>query len=293
VYISDFRYHRPETLGEACHLLETSPNGVLLAGGTDLLVELKQGKRFHQDVISLTRIQELRSIGVQEHTLVIGAAVTHNQLIHSSLIQEHCYALSEAAEAIATEQIRNTATVGGNLCTAASCADSAPILIALGAEIEMCGSQGQRTLPLAEFFVDHRKAALKRGEILRRIIVPIPGPGTGAAFKKFGLREAANVAVASIAVVVRVVGEQCQDVRFVMGAVAPTPKVSTSAVELIRGKPISDIAEGSALSKLVGQAVAEDAEPIADIRGSAEFRREITAILARRALSVALGRVRR
>jgi CO/xanthine dehydrogenase FAD-binding subunit len=293
VYISDFRYHRPATLGEACRLLEMSPNGVLLAGGTDLLVELKQGKRFHQDVISLTRIQDLCSVGVQEHTLLIGAAVSHNQLIHSSLIQEHCYAISEAAETIATEQIRNTATVGGNLCTAASCADTVPILVALGAEVEIVASQGQRTLPLADFFVDHRKTALAKGEILSRIVVPIPPPGTGAAFQKFGLREAANIAVASVAVMVRVIGDQCQDARFVMGAVAPTPTVSTSAVEIIRGKPIADLDEGSPLSTLVGQAVAEDAEPIDDIRGTAEFRREITAILARRALSVALGRATR
>ncbi|NIM48966.1 MAG: xanthine dehydrogenase family protein subunit M, partial [Gemmatimonadales bacterium] len=223
MYISDFRYHRPETLGEASRLLESSPDGVLLAGGTDLLVELKLGKRFHQDVISLSRIQDLRSVDMQENTLLIGAAVTHNELVHSSLIQEHCYAISEAAETIATEQIRNTATVGGNLCTAASCADTAPILIALGAEVETVSSQGRKTFPLAELFVDHRKTVLTKGEILRSIIVPIPPLGTGAAYNKFGLREAANVAVASVAVVVRVVGEQCEDARFVMGAVAPTP----------------------------------------------------------------------
>ena len=279
VYISDFHYHRPESLGEACRLLETSPNGALVAGGTDLLVELKQGKRSHQDVISLTRIPELRAIDVQEQILRIGAAVTHNQIMHSSLVREHCFALSEATESIATEQIRNTATVGGNLCTAASCADTAPILIALAAEVELATSRGQRTLPLAEFFVDHRKTVLETGEILRSI-------------RKFGVRGAANIAVASVAVWVRVVGDRVQDARFVMGAVAPTPAVSPRAVEVIRGQPIAELEEGRPLSQRVGQAVAEDAEPIDDIRGSAGFRREIIAILARRALGVALGRAR-
>jgi carbon-monoxide dehydrogenase medium subunit len=292
VYISDFHYHRPESLGEACRLLETSPNGALVAGGTDLLVELKQGKRSHQDVISLTRIPELRAIDVQEQILRIGAAVTHNQIMHSSLVREHCFALSEATESIATEQIRNTATVGGNLCTAASCADTAPILIALAAEVELATSRGQRTLPLAEFFVDHRKTVLETGEILRSILVPIPQPGTGTAFRKFGVRGAANIAVASVAVWVRVAGGRVQDARFVMGAVAPTPAVSPRAVEVVRGQPIAELEEGRPLSQRVGQAVAEDAEPIDDIRGSAGFRREIIAILARRALGVALGRAR-
>ncbi len=292
MYVSDFRYHRPETLDEALRLLEASPDGVLLAGGTDLLVDLKQGKRSHQDVISLTRIQNLNAISVEQDRLLIGTAVTHNQLIHSPLIRAHCRVIAEAAETIATEQIRNTATVGGNLCTAASCADTAPILIALGAEIEIVSRQGQRTLRLADFFVDHRKTALETGEILRRIIVPIPPQGTGAAYQKFGLRQAANIAVASVAAMVRVADGMCEDACFVMGAVAPTPRVSAGAAGLVVGRPISQLSEGSPLWKQVGQAVADDAEPIDDIRGSGEFRREITATLARRALTMALGRVR-
>ena len=290
MYISDFRYHRPETLDEAVRILNDSPDGVLLAGGTDLLVDLKQGKRWHQDVISLTRVEELGSICIHGDTLVIGATVTHNQLIHSPLVREHCFALSEAAESIATEQIRNTATVGGNLCTAASCADTAPILMALGSSLEIVGKPGQRTLPLADFFVDHRTTALEHGEVLSAIVVPIPARGVGAAYEKFGLRQAANISVASVAVMVRVQDEQVVEARFVMGAVAPTPRISARAYAVVKGQPTAELSQGGELMKQVGQAVAADADPIDDLRGTAEFRREITETLTQRALSTALNR---
>jgi len=237
MYISDFRYHRPSTLDEAVQLLETYPGSALLAGGTDLLVELKQGKRVHEDVIALTHIEDLRSIDVRHGSLVIGAAVTHNMLIRSPLIRQHCFAVSEAATAIATEQIRNTATVGGNLCTAASCADTAPILMALEACVELVGGRGERTLPLAEFFVDHRKTALQESEILRRIVVPALSSDTGAAFEKFGLRQAANISVASVAAMVRVVDGRCEAARLAMGAVAPTPRLSGRAGQMATAMP--------------------------------------------------------
>jgi CO/xanthine dehydrogenase FAD-binding subunit len=290
MYISDFRYHRPETLDEAVRILNDSPDGVLLAGGTHLLVDLKQGKRWHQDVISLTRVEQLGSIRIRGDVLVIGATVTHNQLIHSPLVREHCYAVSEAAESIATEQIRNTATVGGNLCTAASCADTAPILIALGSSLEMVGKAGRRTLPLAEFFVDHRTTALGQGEVLSAILVPITPPGMGAAYEKFGLRQAANISVASVAVMVQVQDDHVVEARFVMGAVAPTPRVSARGYATVKGQAVAELLPGSILIKQVGEAVAADAEPIDDLRGSAEFRREITTTLAQRALSTALDR---
>jgi carbon-monoxide dehydrogenase medium subunit len=291
MHIADFHYHRPATLDEALFLLDTKPDGVLLAGGTDLLVDLKQGKRFHPDVISLTRIPDLGTIEVQDGSLFIGAGATHNQIVHSPLIQQLCAAVGEAAQTIGTEQIRNTATVGGNLCTAASCADTAPILIALGAGIEIVGREGRRTMPLAEFFIDHRQTALEKGEILTTIIVPIPLPGTGAAFEKFGLRGASNISVASVAAMVRAIDGNCTEACFVMGAVAPTPRVSTHAAELLQGQPIAAIADDSSLLEQVGKAVADDAAPIDDIRGTAEFRRSILTTLAQRALTAALRRV--
>jgi CO/xanthine dehydrogenase FAD-binding subunit len=290
MYISDFRYHRPGSLAEAVDLLDRCSDGALIAGGTDLLVELKQRKRFHADVIALSHIEDLRSIDVLDGSLVIGATVTHNQLVHSPLVLQHCVAISEAAANIATEQIRNTGTVGGNLCTGASCADAAPILMVLDAHVELVGIRGQRTLPLTDFFVDHRRTLLQKSEIMRRIVVPAPASGSGVAFEKYGLRQAANISVASVAAMVRVVDGRCEAARFVVGAVAPTPKVCGNAAALAEGSPISELLEGSELVKQIAQAAAGDAQPLDDIRGSAEFRREIAATLARRALCRAVSR---
>jgi CO/xanthine dehydrogenase FAD-binding subunit len=289
MFIPDFSLHRPEKLEEACRILEESPDGVLLAGGTDLLLDLKQGKRHHQDVISLTRIAELQSIRVENDKLVLGAGVTHNQLVESPVVREKWLALSEAAEQIGTEQIRNTATVGGNLCTAASCADTAPILVALRAEVEISNSRGKRALPLETFFTGHRTTALKKGDILSRIRVPVPSLGAGACYKKFGLRGAANISVASVAAMVHLKDGVCRDARFVMGAVAPTPKVANKAGALVKGKRVSELSDDAFLDQL-GRAVSEEAEPIDDIRGSGAYRLEVTGVQARRSFTVALER---
>ena len=292
MYITDFNLHRPDNLEEACRILDESPDGVLLAGGTDLLLDLKLGKRHHKDVISLTRVTELQSIKVENNKLVLGSGVSHNQIIESPVVREKWFALSEAAETIGTEQIRNTATVGGNLCTAASCADTAPILVALGAEVEITSTRGKRVLPLEAFFTDHRTTALQKGDILSRILVPVPAPGTGACYKKFGLRGAANISVASVAAMVQLHEGVCQDARFVMGAVAPTPKVANKAGELVKGKQATELSDDAFLDQ-VGRAVSEEAEPIDDIRGSGSYRREVTGIQARRAFAVALERAQR
>jgi carbon-monoxide dehydrogenase medium subunit len=287
MFISDFIYHRPETLEEACDILDACQDGVLLAGGTDLLVDLKQGTRRHHEVVSLTSIDDLKTIYMEDDALIIGAGATVKQLVRSPLLREHCPAIGEAAGTIGTEQIRNTATVGGNLCTAASCADTAPTLIAYGAEVELVNSRGRRRLSLRDFFTDHRTTALEKAEILSRIFVNIPPPRTGAAYKKHGLRGAANISVASVAARVQIEDDRCTDACFVMGAVAPIPKISNKAIAIVKGKSVSELAT---FSSAVGRAVAEDAEPIDDIRGSAAYRREVTATMAARAFTEALDR---
>lgn len=290
MYIPDFRYHAPATVEEACELLATCRDAALLAGGTDLLVQLKQGKRRHEDIVSLSGIAELESIRLDGDRLSIGATVTHAKLKTASLIHEHWPAISEAASTIATTQIRNSATVGGNLCTAASCSDAAPILLALEAELELVSSQGRRRLPLDDFFIFHHETKLAEGEILTRILVPLPEPGTGAAFEKFGLKDAAAVAVASLAARVRVREGLLHDVRIVMGAVAPTPRIARRAAELLEGTPVDKVSAGGPALAEVGPVVAAEAEPIDDLRGSAEYRRELVAVLSQRVLHEAVER---
>jgi carbon-monoxide dehydrogenase medium subunit len=159
----------------------------------------------------------------------------------------------------------------------------------VGAEVEIVSRRGKRVLPLEAFFTNHRTTALAKGDILSRILVPVPSKGTGACYRKFGLRGAANISVASVAAMVRLEDGVCRDARFVMGAVAPTPKIAGKAAELAQGKSVAELSDESFIDEL-GRAVSDEAEPIDDIRGSAKYRREVTAVQARHAFTVALER---
>lgn len=288
MYISDFNYHRPKTLKEALNLLEKSNNGAPIAGGTDLLVELKQGLRHHEDIISLADIDDLKGIKENSNTLNIGAGVTHNELTTSNIIKKNIPAISDAASKIGSDQIRNKGTIGGNLCTAASCCDMGPILIALNASVEIANSKGNRTVLVKDFLVFHRKTLLEKGDIITKIIVPNPPPGTGLHFEKFGLREAVAVSVASVAVMVKIENNTCTDARIVIGAVAPTPKISAKSTEILIAKKISDLTENSSALTQAGNAAADDARPLDDIRGSKKYRKNILSVLTKRAIIKAL-----
>lgn len=282
--IADFFYHKPSSLKEACQILNESPDGVPLAGGTDLLVEMKRGLRHHEDVVSLAEIRDLKRITGDAENLIIGAGVTHNMLIASSPVNKDFPAIAEAASKIGTEQIRNVGTVGGNLCTGASCCDMAPILMAYDASLEIESLDSVRTVSLRNFFISHKETRIKKGEILTRIKISRNMVGRGASYEKFGLREAASISVASAAAVVEIHDEICSDACIVIGAVAPTPKVSDKAISFLRGKKISELSKDSSLLIKAGEAAADDALPIDDLRGSAAYRRNIIRVLARRAL---------
>lgn len=292
MYISDFNYHKPGSLSEACKLLEKSKNSAVIAGGTDLLVEIKQGFRYHQDIVSLAEIKELKTINEDEDKLCIGACITHNELTGSPVIKNNFPAIAEAANTIGTHQIRNTATIGGNLCTGASSCDMAPILIALNASVEIASLTKVRTVSLKNFFTFHKKTCIKKGEIITKIIIPQPKPYTGAYFEKFGLREASSISVASVGAMIKFSNNICDEVCIVIGAVAPTPKISDKANKLIKGRKISELSENSSILKQAGEAAAEDSLPIDDIRGSAEYRRDIIKVITQRAIIKALDRVR-
>lgn len=290
MYISDFNYHRPKSLIEACTLLEECEDAAAIAGGTDMLVEIKMGIRHHQNIISLTEIEELKSIDDDSGNLFIGAGVTHNELINSQVVRESFPAIADAASEIGTEQIRNTGTIGGNLCTGASCCDMGPVLIALNAQVELAAHSKTRTLLLKDFFIFHKETSIKKGEIMTRIIVPHPQPGTGAAFIKFGLREEASISVASAAAAVTIKDGICIDACVVIGAVAPVPKISEKATEMIKGKNITELSESSSLLKQIGEAAAADSVPLDDIRGSAEYRKNLIKVLIQRAIVKAVER---
>jgi carbon-monoxide dehydrogenase medium subunit len=290
LYLKDFTYHKPQTLKEACRILEQSSNGAPIAGGTDILVEFKKGLRQNEDIVSLTEIKELKTINENGNELIIGVCATHNEVLKSSLIKKIFPALSEAASKIGTDQIRNTGTIGGNLCTGASCCDMAPILIALNASVEIVSSSSKRLVSLKDFFIFHKETSLKNGELMTKIIVPITQSNVGSSFEKFGLRETASISVASVSVSITSDGNICTDSSIVIGAVAPTPKISINAINTLNGEKIKELIENTSLLKSIGEAAVKDTLPIDDLRGSANFRRNIVNVLTQRAVVKAAKR---
>jgi aerobic carbon-monoxide dehydrogenase medium subunit len=291
LYLKDFTYHRPKTINEACLILERSKDGAAIAGGTDVLVEFKKGLRQTEDIVSLIEIKELKTIAENDNGISIGACATHNEVYRSSLIRKKFPAVSEAASKIGTDQIRNTATIGGNLCTGASCCDMAPVLIAVNASVEITGSSLTRVVSLKDFFIFHKETAMKKGEIMTKIIIPFSKPGQAAGFEKFGLRESASISVASVSVRLNTDGDICTESCIVIGAVAPTPKICSKAMDILKGKKIKDLTENSELLISVGEAAVKESLPLDDIRGSAGYRRHLINILTQRALVKAANRL--
>jgi len=258
--------------------------------GIDVLVEIKKGLRHNDEIVSLKGIDELKLVSQDKSNLFIGAGVTHNQVKHSQLIKDKFPALIDTASNIGTEQIRNTATVGGNLCTGASCCDMAPVLIAYDAIVEIASSTKKRTVSIKDFFINHKETSLAKAEIMTKVIVPFPNQGVGVSFLKFGLREAASISVASVSVRINSDGNICTDSCVVIGAVAPTPRISLNAIEIINGKKVNEFINNSLILKSIGEAAVKDALPIDDLRGSAEYRRNLVNSLTQRAIKIAAMR---
>jgi len=278
-------YHRPASLGEACELLARFGGDALpLAGGTDVVVDLRRGARSPLHLVSLRDLEELRGIRVEDGALRLGALTTPAELAASSELASARPELLDAVRVFAAPQVRNTATLGGNLCTAAACGDLPPLLIALGAQVRLAGPDGERTLPLEELFADVRQTVLAPGEILVDVSVPVRGPGEGARYEAFGRRAATFITVAGVAAALRLEGGTCRRARVVLSAVAPTPLLVPQTLE---GGAVDDAAIDRA-----AVAARAAALPISDVRGSAEHRRDLVETLARRALLAARERAR-
>jgi CO/xanthine dehydrogenase FAD-binding subunit len=292
MYLPDFTYHKPTTLQEACILLESEKNAAAIAGGTDILVEIKKGLRYNDNIVSLSGIKELKMIEESGNKIIIGAAVTHNEIKNSKLIKEKLPALSEAASLIGSDQVRNIATVGGNICTGASCCDMGPVLIASNASAEIISTKEKRIVALKDFFVFHKETSIRKGEIMTKIIVPILEPGMGVCFRKFALREASAISVASASVMIKTDGKVCTDSCIFVGAVAPIPTISEKASNLLNGCKLREFEKDGSIFNEVGDEVVKDTLPIDDIRGSAMFRRDIVKVIIQRAVFTAVLRAK-
>jgi carbon-monoxide dehydrogenase medium subunit len=289
VYIPDIELHEAATLKEAADVMTRyAPDARFLAGGTDLLVDLKTGRFRVGHVVSLNRIDALRGISETGDGVRIGALTTITSLDQSPIVRERFSPLLDATGQMANPQIRNVATVGGNIVSAVPCADLPPILTVMNASVVLWSPGGERTCPLDSFVTGVRQTALHGGELLAAVLVPNQLPGFGAAYARFALRDGNAIAVAAVAAGLHLDGDgKVQDACIVLGAVAPIPLMVESAGSVLRGQP-----PGEEAFRRAADAAMEAAEPISDVRGSAEFRREIVGVLTRRALTTACRRAK-
>lgn len=287
-YLPDFEYFAPRDIKEACRLLQEHDNRAkVMAGGTDLLVHMKHRTIIPRYVIGLKHLSGLGTIEYNENRgLRIGALATHQTVADSPLIKERFRALGAACSKVGTPQIRSMGTVGGNLCNGSPSSDSAPPLIALNAAVKLLGVEGERVIPLESFFVGPGETALRIGEILTEIQVPSPSLRTQLSYVKLPARTRVDMAAVSAAVFVTLDSKNaiCQDIRIVLGAVAPVPLRAKRAEEVLRGKKMEE-----QLIQQTAQRASEEAQPISDIRSSADYRREMVKVLTKQAIRQALG----
>jgi carbon-monoxide dehydrogenase medium subunit len=267
-------------------LAERGPDAKLLAGGTDLLPQLKNGLLKPSWVVDLSGVPALRALGRgNRRGFRIGAAVTARELERDPVVRSAYPALAESAALIGSVQVRNLATVGGNLCNAAPSADTAPPLLALDAEAVIAGPEGQRRVPLGSFFLGVRRTVLVPGELLIELVVPEPGPHSGGTYVRHTPRRELDIAVVGVASQITLSDGVCTKARIALAAVAPVPLRATAAEQALEGHAVTPerIAQAADLA-------VEAARPISDQRGSADFRRHLVRVLTRRTLTTALAR---
>ncbi len=282
----DFTLHRPDSLAEACRLgREYGASSAFLAGGTDLLVDLRSGRKTVGHLIDLGNLAELREIRLEGDTLHIGALATLNEIAESPTVGEQYPALTEAIVTMAGRQIRNLATMGGNFSCGVPCSDTPPITCAAGGSIALEGPDGRREIAARDFVLAPRTTVLAAGEIVTAIRIPFQPATSGASFQRFTLRRGSALAVASVSAWVNVEKGLITAARIVMGAVGPVPLFADRCAEAVTGGTPDE-----ALFADAGRIAAQEARPISDLRGSEQYRRDVVAVLTRRALACAADR---
>ncbi len=282
--LPEFNLLTPKTLSEALEMLaDNAPDVAPLAGGTNLIPDMRGGYHTPGVVVNIAGLEELRGIRQENGHLVLGGGATIAELLDDPLIAQRAPVLQEAAAAFGNALIRNRATVGGNLSDGAPCADTAPPLLALDAEVELVSKEGERRVPLEEFIVGPRQTVRQPGELLTAIRCPLPPSHSAGAFYKLGLRKAACMAKVDVAVVVEGdEGGRCKQARIALGAVAPRHFRARAAEDLLRDQPLTPeiIAEAARLA-------AEVARP----RAGSEYKQPVVEGLVRRLLTRAAGAI--
>jgi len=289
--LKDFEYAATTTIDEAVSLLAArGERAKILAGGTDILVQLREGLRDADLVVDVKRIPELGQFTwTKQGGLRIGAAVSCYGLYTDSRVLQAYPALTDSAKIIGGWQIQCRASIGGNLCNASPAADSIPSLIALGAVCQIAGPEGTRQLPVSEFCQSPGRNALGRGEFLVAIDLPPPTHRGSSAYLRFIPRNEMDIAVVGVGAWVQLdaAGKSIESARIALGAVAPTPVLAADASQWLSGKP----AEEASLVE-AGERAKKAARPISDRRGPAEYRVHLVGVLTKRVLATAIERVR-
>ena len=285
-----FDYHEPTSVREAVELgARFGADGCFLAGGTDLLVQIRRGQILPRHLVSLHRVPGLDALEI-DRTITLGALVTHRRLERSADAGGALEALRESAAVVGGHQIRSVATVGGNIVNASPAADVVPVLLALDATVEVLGPAGERSLPLEAFASAPGVTARHSGELLTRARCPRLPPGSATAFLKAGRRRAMEISLVCVAVRLTLDAsrERCLEARIVLGAVGPTALRARGAERSVQGRPLTAqvIAEA-------GRAAAGECQPITDVRASARYRALLVATLVERALARCHERIRR
>lgn len=286
----DIELYEPTSIKEACDILNKYCDSArVLAGGTDLLVDLKQDRVAGIDhLVSLHRIPGLKVIEDSKDGIKIGALVTPNMCVRDERIRKKHPALVDSVRSMAAYQIRNMATVGGNIASAVPSSDLAPFFVAADSEAELSNGESTRRASVREYFLGPRKTVCGENEILINLIIPDPPPYQGASYQKFALRGGNALAVAGVAAMMRLGADGAiADACVVLGAVAPIPDMARRTNDFLIGKRPSEQVFAEA-----GKIARDEARPISDIRGTIEYRRELVEVLTKRALMEAHDRAR-
>jgi aerobic carbon-monoxide dehydrogenase medium subunit len=311
--VRGFEYYRPQTVKEAIDLMGSLDNTAYIAGGTDVMVLMRQKKIAPMNLISLRNISAISYVETKDG-LKVGAGVTHSEIAAQEFIQKRYSALSDAAIHIGSKQIRNVATMGGNICNAAPSADTACPLLVLDAQVVIASPGGERTVPIDDFFLGPNRVALEKGELVVGFHMPAFGEHTGSAYFKHTRRQAMDLPILGIAarVSIKIEGSDvgckdafctiddisnilkrledekliCQDARIAMGVVAPRPVRAKKAEEALKGKVISE-----KLFEEIAEIAASESQPRDSVRGEAWYRRDMVKVLTKRAILKAIDRV--
>ena len=283
-------YESPKLLNQALSLLTAAgEKGRVLAGGTDLIIQMRAGVRKPEQLIDAKSIPELQIISFSpQEGLHLGAAVSCARITEDAVLQQHYPGLVEAAALIGSDQIQSRCSLGGNLCNGSPAADTTPALIALAATCVIASSRGTRMVPVEDVVVAPGRTVLQPDELLVEFRIPAPKPHSSDCYMRFIPRNEMDIAVVGVGAAVTLNGEMCTAARIGLAAVAPTPLFAKEASAALVGKPLNEATIAAA-----AELAQKSATPITDMRGTAEYRTHLVGVLTRRVLKTAAERARK